>query len=125
VLSGYAPIRGREGKPVGIVGVDMDSAKVVEKQGYPSWIFYLVAFCAMLFAAGGVVLTERRRVRDEQTLRDSEIYFKTILQSGKAGTVIIDEATHEVIDANDAAAAMIGVPVDQMKGKTSSLFIWQ
>ena len=39
-LSGYAPIRDGSGGVVGLVGVDMDSHKVIEKQQYNSMTNY-------------------------------------------------------------------------------------
>jgi PAS domain S-box-containing protein len=51
---------------------------------------------------------EQTRRAAEQVLRESEAYLKSVLDSVRAGIVVIEPATREVLDANAYAAEMLG-----------------
>jgi PAS domain S-box-containing protein len=70
----------------------------------------------------------RRRV--EQALRETradldqkEEYLRTIFNAVRAGIVIIDAVTHEVIDVNPAALGMYGGKKEDLVGKKCHCFI--
>jgi PAS domain S-box-containing protein len=64
-----------------------------------------------------------RRHRAERALAESRDYLDKIFFSVKAGILIIDAATHTILDINPAAADLIGVPSDRIIGKTCHRFI--
>ncbi|MBW1702105.1 MAG: PAS domain S-box protein, partial [Deltaproteobacteria bacterium] len=66
-------------------------------------------------------LSERKRTEEE--LQQSEKRLNTILDSIQAGIVIIDEETHEIIDANPAAIKMIGAPKEEIIGRACNKYI--
>ncbi|MEW6427485.1 MAG: response regulator [Thermodesulfobacteriota bacterium] len=59
----------------------------------------------------------------EEALRESESYYKSILDSMQIGLVIIDEETRVIIDANPAACERINARRDDIVGKVCHSFI--
>ncbi len=51
VLSGYAPVKDTDGNIVGLLGVDMDSAKVLSQQEFIGNTIYLIIGISILIAA--------------------------------------------------------------------------
>lgn len=66
-------------------------------------------------------ITERKKV--EEALRESEKYLEEILNSVLTGVVIIDEKTHEIVDANPNALEKIGASKEHVIGKVCHCFI--
>ena len=66
-------------------------------------------------------VTDRKRV--ERELAESQDFLSRIYSSVNAGIVIIDTATHAILDLNPAAERMIGAPRDQILGKACHQFI--
>ncbi|MCB2187287.1 MAG: sensor domain-containing diguanylate cyclase [Deltaproteobacteria bacterium] len=73
-----------------------------------------------------VVLTlsdiSRRKIM-ETTLRESEERLATILASIHAGIMLIDAATHQIMDANPAALTMVGRRREEVLGRVCHTFI--
>jgi PAS domain S-box-containing protein len=61
--------------------------------------------------------------RAELAVARSKKYLDQIFSSVKAGIVIMDARTHEIVDINPAGAAMIGLPKDRILGNTCHRFI--
>jgi PAS domain S-box-containing protein len=59
----------------------------------------------------------------EETIRESEERLRLILDSVLAGVVVIDPLTHTITDVNQAAAAMIGAPREEIVGSMCHRFI--
>jgi PAS domain S-box-containing protein len=59
----------------------------------------------------------------EETLRTSENYLKAILNSIFTGVVVVDEKTHEIVDANPNALEAIGASKEHVIGKVCHSFI--
>lgn len=59
----------------------------------------------------------------EETIRESEERLRLILDSVLAGVVVIDPLTHTITDVNQAAAAMIGAPREEIVGSICHRFI--
>ncbi|HXX55336.1 MAG TPA: PAS domain S-box protein [Methanoregula sp.] len=59
----------------------------------------------------------------ESALRESEERFRSIFESQMAGTILIDAATHAIVDANGKAVSLIGLKKDQIVGKVCHQFI--
>ena len=51
------------------------------------------------------------------SLRESEERAHSILNAVQAGVLIVDPATHRIVDANPAALRMIGIALDQVVGR--------
>ena len=51
VMSGYAPIKNSEGKIVGLIGVDMDSKKIIEKQNFIGNTIYFIIGLSVIIAS--------------------------------------------------------------------------
>jgi PAS domain S-box-containing protein len=59
----------------------------------------------------------------EQALIRSQAYLHQIFSSVKAGIMIIDYATHEIVDVNPAGTDLIGLSREQIIGNTCHKFI--
>ncbi len=64
-----------------------------------------------------------KRTRTESELRASQQRMQTIVDRSIAGIVIIDPATHTIVDANQSALEMIGADRDKVVGRTCHGFI--
>lgn len=64
-----------------------------------------------------------RRQKAENALAENRDYLDKIFSSVKAGIMVIDAATHTVIDVNPAAMDMIGAPKDRIVGKVCHRFV--
>lgn len=90
----------------------------VAVHGYPVFndhdeLVQMIEFC--------LDITDQRKA--EKKVMESEQRLKTILDSLQLGIVIIDAATHTIIDANPAAMKMIGLPKDKITGCVCHRFI--
>jgi PAS domain S-box-containing protein len=63
------------------------------------------------------------RAKAEAAMRESETRFRKILESLHIGIVIIDPASHAIVQANDFAATMFGVSREKIVGKVCHNFI--
>jgi PAS domain-containing protein len=68
----------------------------------------------------GVYAEEKKA---EETLRASENYLEAILNSIFAGVIVVDEKTHEIVDANPNALEAIGASKEHVIGKICHSFI--
>jgi len=59
----------------------------------------------------------------EEAVRQSEQRLQDILNSIFAGVFIIDPLTHIILDANDAAAALVGLPKSEIVGSQCHQFV--
>lgn len=71
----------------------------------------------------GVMLDISSVKQAERTLEDSRERLERILHSLPVGMVIIDRATKKIVEANPAAVAMIGSPVEAIVGSVCHRFI--
>ena len=121
VLSGYSPIRDSTGAVVGIVGVDMDSSTVISKLDSINMILYLAGILAMIFAALGIIVVERRRAIDERNLEASEKKYRLLFERAGDSILMLEaegDNQGKIIAANTAAAEMHGYSVDEMLTKS-------
>ncbi|WOF16665.1 HAMP domain-containing protein [Methanoplanus sp. FWC-SCC4] len=68
VISGYAPVLNSKGETVGIVGIDMDSQKVIDRQNFIGNIIYIIILISVLIAGGFIAMFARSMIRDIHTL---------------------------------------------------------
>ncbi len=66
-------------------------------------------------------ITDKKR--SETALRESEERFRGIFESQMTGTLLIDAATHEIVDANEKAVSLIGLEKKAILGKVCHMFI--
>jgi len=118
VLSGFSPVRDRAGTVVGIVGIDMDSTVVTKRLDYLNRLLYIVGIIITAFAAGGIVVFERRRIAAERTLEESERKYRLLFEiTGDSIYILkLDEPDRgKIVDANNAAAVKHGYSVEELK----------
>jgi PAS domain S-box-containing protein len=63
------------------------------------------------------------RVNAENALRQSEEWARTILNTAQAGIIIVDAATHRILEANNKALELIGQPPERVIGSVCHRFI--
>jgi PAS domain S-box-containing protein len=63
------------------------------------------------------------RLRAEEARKTSEEHLRTVMQAVQTGILIIDTATHTIVDANRKALAMIGAAEDEVIGAVCHRFI--
>jgi sensor histidine kinase regulating citrate/malate metabolism len=122
-LSGYAPIHDRNGNTVGIVGVDMESNRVIARQQSIVMNFLLVAILVLIIMAYGLVAVEMVRGKSVKKLDDQKEYLDALLNAVPAGIMVIDAGTKQIVDLNEHAAAMIGCPKEEIVGRVCHEFI--
>jgi PAS domain S-box-containing protein len=66
-------------------------------------------------------ITERKRA--EETLRENEERFRTILHSMQTGIIVIDALTHTIIDVNQKSLDMIGGTKETVLGSICHSYI--
>jgi HAMP domain-containing protein len=70
VLSGYAPIRDTKANVVGMVGVDMASDLVIEKQNFIGKIIYFIVAVSILIAACFIFFFSKTIIKDIRKLNN-------------------------------------------------------
>jgi len=85
---------------------------------------------SLLYNETGTVVGAIETLRDitgqkqaEANLESSRDYLSKILSSVKAGIIVIDARSHEILDINPAGAAMIGLPKGGIIGRVCQTFI--
>jgi len=122
-LSGYAPIHDRNGNTVGIVGVDMESNRVIARQQGVFTNFFLIAILVLILAECGLVAVELVRSKSVKKLEGQKEYLDALLNAVPAGIMVIDAGTKEIVDLNEQAAALIGLSKEKIIGRVCHQFI--
>jgi len=104
--------RGRE--EVAIKALNLGADRYFNKTGGPETVYGELVY-------GIRQVVERRRAEEE--LRANKNYLETILDSISSGVVVIDEKTHEIVDANPKALETIGASRERVIGKVCHSFI--
>lgn len=68
----------------------------------------------------GLDITERRHAEAE--LKEREERLRLMVDSVQTGMVVVDKETHAIVNANPAAAALIGLPPEAIVGRSCSVF---
>ncbi len=138
---GFMPLREDSGRLVGDVFIFHDVSEKIALLNKTIYTFMILIctvfiglFAAYYFYMGKVEkrlklsrqkledeIEERKRTADE--LAESESRIRMILDSVKAGIIIVESRSHEIIEVNPAAAEMIGLPVEQIIGRVCHKFI--
>jgi PAS domain S-box-containing protein len=106
VLSGYYPVRNSAGAVVGIVGVDMDSSKVLANLDRINLFLYVIALLLLFLITAGIIAIEYQGMKNEQLLRESEEKFKALFENAGAAIIIIDQDS--ILDCNHKTELMFG-----------------
>ncbi len=71
------------------------------------------------------LLRAQQSVRDktEEMLRESEARLKSILESIRAGVIVVDTRTNRIIDVNRAASDLIGAPKEKIVGQACHKYL--
>ena len=75
---------------------------------------------------GGILVNSRditERNQSEEALRETADQLKVIWESVQSGILLIDAATHRIVDANPMALKMFGATRDQVTGAVCHRFI--
>ena len=63
------------------------------------------------------------RQKTENNLKESEQRLKTLYRSVQAGILLIDPASHTIVDVNPAGAELIGLPKEKIVGSVCHKFV--
>jgi len=66
-------------------------------------------------------ISERKKL--ENAIRQSELRYKAIFGTQLTVIIVVDAATHAIIEINPYAASLIGLPADRIIGKTCHHFV--
>lgn len=119
-LSGYSPVRDRNGTAVGLIGVDINQELALTRQNMISWTSYMIIFLAILMAVFGVVGVEQIRSRMFQDLTDREKRFRTLFESTYDAILIVRSGVFT--DCNRGALRLFHCSKEEIVGKTPSDF---
>ncbi len=118
-----------------VAGMVLTLVGLLTALGLLSWVTYnywgvmfqVTPFALMLVLHFGAALaaslsraareTEQTRRAAEEALRESEAHLKTVLDSVRAGIVVVDPETQKIIDANSFAAEMLGCAREELIGQ--------
>jgi PAS domain S-box-containing protein len=73
-----------------------------------------------------LLLHVRRAIEKQQAesaLKENDLRLKTLLDTQPSGVIVIDPQTHTIVDANVAAAMMIGAPLEEIVGRECFNFV--
>ena len=71
----------------------------------------------------GVILDITERKHFEEELKESERSLRAILDAVDTGILIIDPATHTIVEANPAVVQIIGTPKEDILGKVCHQYV--
>ena len=71
----------------------------------------------------GAILDISERKRAEEALRESEEQLKNVFDSVRTGIVVIDSNDQHILEINQTASEMIGLPKDEIIGKVCHRFV--
>ena len=125
-VSAFVPIDNpHSGALIAVLGMDVDKrtwkADVIKRCAMPVGLVVLTSLLGCMLVALGA---SRKRIQAKHTaLQESEDRLKTIMEATLAGVVVIEEQTSIIIDVNLQVVELIGIPKDQIIGRTCYQFI--
>jgi len=123
VISGYAPVHDRYGNTVGIVGVDMESNRVIARQQSVITNFILIAILVLILAECGLVAVHLISGKSIKEQEDQKKYLDALLNAVPAGIIVIDAGTKQIVDLNERAAVLMGLSKEDIVGRVCHQFI--
>ncbi|MBF0510506.1 MAG: PAS domain S-box protein, partial [Deltaproteobacteria bacterium] len=88
-----------------------------------TWAMEEEKFASDIAEMISLALESADRRKAEETLQERELWLKTILDSVQTGVIMVDAETNVILEANPAAAKMIGAERGQIIGRDCQLFI--
>lgn len=76
----------------------------------------------MFMGTVGVIRDISARKHMERALKESEQRLKTILEYTEAGILVIEPEKKKIVEANPAAARMVGLPIGKIRGSICDQF---
>jgi methyl-accepting chemotaxis protein len=117
VLTGYAPIKDSKGNFVGLVGIDMDSERVIQKQNFIGDTIYLIIGIGILVAAVIIGIFSLTIIRDIKKLN----YSATEISKGNSDVFIDIKRKDEIGELANSFSRMIAslkfMMLDQQENK--------
>ncbi|NMB80069.1 MAG: PAS domain S-box protein [Methanomicrobiales archaeon] len=114
-LSGYSPVRDRNGNVVGLVGVDIEKQVVINKQNVINWTSYMIVFLAILMAVFGVLGVEQVRSKLMKDLSDRESRFHALFEETYDAILILVDGSFT--DCNSSAEKLLHGTKAEIQGK--------
>jgi PAS domain S-box-containing protein len=99
---------------------------LIKKDGSEVWLGQQVQLMMEAGEVRGFQAIARdisRQKRLEADLQDSEHRLAMILSTVQAGIILVDAGTHIIEEANESAAAMIGLPREEIVGRLCHRFV--
>lgn len=93
-------------------GITLGFMAIMSRRRIPEQ--HLAESMLQVFAARAAAELDRKR--SETSLRETETRLKTIVNSVHTGIMVIDPRSHQIVDANEVAAASIGRKREEMLG---------
>jgi len=93
-----------------VVTVSLNAQIVKDGSGHPT-------------AVEGVMRDITKQKRAEEAVRQAKERTERILNSVQSGVLVVDVETHEIVEVNPAAAAMIGAAPEEIVGRVCHQFI--
>lgn len=115
-LSGYAPLRDSKGDIVGLVGVDMASNRVIQRQDFIGETIFLVIGISVLIAGAIIALFSRTIIRDIRILNTTANAISTGNTSVSIGVKRRDEIG-ELADSFGRMVASLKIMMDADAGE--------
>jgi len=102
----------------------IEQARIIPHQHFrkqsPLWNSHFIIGVLVL---GGIVFFVQRLGNQTRVFKTNEQCNKLIMDSVKAGIIIVDSATHMIVDANPAAVELIGASKEEITGKICHQYI--
>jgi diguanylate cyclase (GGDEF)-like protein/PAS domain S-box-containing protein len=127
-MTGYAPILDAAGRPVGVVGVDVNATVYIARIAEARHWALLGLLPAMLLVLGLAVVYYRQRVRgltatvslalEQARLRDSESSFRSLFELSPVGIAMNDLQSGAYLQVNDALIQSSGYSREELLTKT-------
>ncbi len=122
-LSGYAPVHDRNGNTVGLVGVDIESSRLIARQQSLTVNFFLIGILVLILAVCGLVAVELVRTKSIKKITEQKEYLDALLDAVPSGIMVIDAETKQIVDLNKQAMDKIGLKKEEIVGRVCHQFI--
>lgn len=103
VMSGYAPILDSTGAVVGIIGIDMDAKRIIDRQNFIENTIYLLILIGIIITGLIIGFFSRTMIRDIKSLNDSAAR----ISSGNMDVLVTVERNDEIGELAGSFSRMV------------------
>jgi HAMP domain-containing protein len=103
VLSGYAPVKDSKGTNIGLVGIDMDSERVIMKQNFIGNTIYVIIGISILLAGVIIGMFSLTIIRDIKKLN----YNATEISKGNTNVTVDVKRNDEIGELAESFSRMV------------------